>query len=370
MSGRFSIRGVALMAVVLVALMGSGVWYLARQAQESRQRHFADRVLGLFRNELQSQKSQALSLAIALAENEALKEALADEDEERGFAILSSSLARLREYTLMRGVRAQVITPDLTIFARSWDNTYAGMPLDIFREDLKTLTLLKKPKVAIESGRLLSVKATTPVMRGAKAIGYLEILQFFGPITETLRRHRIELLVLMDARLLKVATLMRENPTAHGYVVANQNYDANLLEAFRTVDLPRLLSRKVLGSADRLFIAEPMRNGRGEVIGLFVLALALEDMEATLEGERPLSFFLDFSQNDLYRVVNRWEDPRGGYRSIYDRKLLQLLDTFEGEDRMLVEQEAYEVLMEYSKKELVDIILGRHRRKAIMGEIE
>jgi hypothetical protein len=357
-------------ALLLVALMGVGVWYLSAQVEQNRLRKFADTLRTHFQGLLSRQKSQALSLAIALAENEALKEALADDDEDRGFQILSSSLARLREYTFMKEVRAQVITRDLTIFARSWDNTYAGMPLDIFREDLKTITTLKKPRVSIESGRLLSIKATTPIMQGAKAIGYLEILQFFGRLTDDLRRQRIELLVLMDERLLETATLMRENPTVGPYVVANRNHNANLLPLLSRAVLTRLAKARYLDDGHYLYVAQKMRNGRGEGIGLFVMAVAEEDLRKLMEGEKPLSFFLDFTQEDLYRVVRRWEDPTGGYRSIYDRNLFKLLNTFEGEDRMLVEQEIYEVLREYSRDELIDIILHQHRRRTIEGEIE
>ena len=217
--------------------MGIGVWYLSKRVEENRYIQFSDTLRNYFRNKLDSQKSQALSLAIALAENKALKEALWDDDEDLGYEILSKTLMRLREYTLMRDVRAQVITTDLTIFARSWDNTYAGMPLDIFREDLKEITTLKKPKVAIEPGRLLSIKATTPIMQGAKAIGYLEILQFFDKITDDLRQKHIELLVLMNEKLLDIATLMRENPTVQNFVVSNKNYNVNLLKIVNSIPL-------------------------------------------------------------------------------------------------------------------------------------
>ncbi|WP_456450306.1 hypothetical protein, partial [Hydrogenimonas sp.] len=93
-------RGVVLIALVLLALMGAGVWYLSSRVEQNRYSRFSDTIRTYFRDELRSQKSQALSLAIALAENKALKEALADDDEDRGFTILSASLARLREYTL------------------------------------------------------------------------------------------------------------------------------------------------------------------------------------------------------------------------------------------------------------------------------
>ncbi|BDY12623.1 cache domain-containing protein [Hydrogenimonas cancrithermarum] len=366
----FTKKFVIVIALFLVVTMGGSVWYLSKKVEENRYVQFSDTLRNYFRNGLNSQKSQALSLAIALAENKALKEALWDDDEDRGYEILSKSLARLREYTLMRDVRAQVITTDLTIFARSWDNTYAGMPLDIFREDLKAITTLKKPKVAIEPGRLLSIKATTPIMHGAKAIGYLEILQFFDKITDDLRRNRIELLVLMNEKLLSIATLMRENPTVQNYVVSNKNYNTNLLKIVERVDMPKLLRQRYLYHRGHFFIVEEMLDGRGDQIGLFLMALSKEDLDQLMNGDKPLSFFLNFTQKDLYQIVNRWEDPTGGYRSIYDRNLFKLLNTFQGEDRMLVEQEIYEVLKEYSKEELIDIILYQNRRRKITGVIE
>ena len=363
-------KSVIVIAVTLLVLMGGGVYYLSSKVKENRYKQFSDTIRNYFHNELRSQKSQALSLAIALAENKALKEALVDDDEDLGFEILSKSLNRLREYTLMKGVRAQVISRDLTIFARSWDNTYAGMPLDIFREDLRTITTLKKPKVAIEAGRMLSIKATTPIMKGAKAIGYLEILQFFDKITDDLRRNGIELLVLMDDALLNNATLMRENPSVQAYVVANQNYNANLLKLVKEIDLGLLSQRHYLYDMGYFFIQEEMLNGRGDRIGMFLMALSADDLENLISGEKPLSFFLNFTQKDLYQVVNRWADPTGGYRSIYDKNLFKLLDTFQGEDRMLVEQEIYETLSDYDKEELIDIILYQNRRRKITGAIE
>ena len=366
----FSKKLVIITSLFLIIIMGIGVWYLSKRVEENRYIQFSDTLRNYFRNKLDSQKSQALSLAIALAENKALKEALWDDEEDSGYEILSKTLIRLREYTLIRDVRAQVITTDLTIFARSWDNTYAGMPLDIFREDLKEITTLKKPKVAIEPGRLLSIKATTPIMQGAKAIGYLEILQFFDKITDDLRQKHIELLVLMNEKLLDIATLMRENPTVQNFVVSNKNYNVNLLKIVNSIDIQKLLQQRYLYSNGYFFIVEDMLDGKGNQIGLFLMVLSKTDLNELIYGNKPLSFFLNFTQKDLYQIVSRWEAPTGGYRSIYDKNLFKLLNTFEGEDRMLVKQEIYEVLQEYTKKELIDIILYQNRRRKITGVIE
>jgi len=43
----------------------------------------------------------------------------------------------------------------------------------VFEAEIKQLSVF----LANRPGRLLSIKATTPIMQGAKAIGYLEILQ-------------------------------------------------------------------------------------------------------------------------------------------------------------------------------------------------
>ncbi len=156
--------------------------------ETTRTEEVSDNLLALFRHRLDREKSNALFLSVALSDNKALKEALKAEDEEVGYHELIETLEKVKTYTFVKDIRTQIITKDLDIFARSWENdSFAGMPLEGFRSDLQRIRRLRKPKVSIDPGRLLTIKATTPVKEGVELLGYIEAIKTFDEITESLR---------------------------------------------------------------------------------------------------------------------------------------------------------------------------------------
>ena len=123
---------------ILFTIMIASILWVNDKVEDNKKDEISDNVLTLFRHELEIQKSNALFLSVALSGNKELKDALLDTDEDLGYTILMDKLKKLKEYTYIKDVRTQLLTKDLYIFARSWDNTYAGMPLEGFREDLQS----------------------------------------------------------------------------------------------------------------------------------------------------------------------------------------------------------------------------------------
>ena len=309
-------------------------------------------------------------MAILLSQNEALKEALLDLDEDKGYKILSQSLTILQKYIKIPGIKAQVIAKDLTIFARSWDRDFVGMPLEGFRKDLSGFKI-NKPKVSIETGRLLSIKATAPIKQGYKTIGYMEIISLFGPLTKELRKSGIEMLVLMDQKYLNVATLMRENPVIQGFVVSNRYYSAPLLHHIKRLDLTKLGRLGYLYDGNYLYIYYPMYNSAGEYLGFFLLALDNETIDTFKQSQERLSFFMTFDSKEFSDIINLWEHPEGSFRSVYDRSVAEFLSKDEDEElKRSFEEELRELLRGYSKEELINIIIEKYKRQKKEGVIE
>ncbi len=359
----FSLFGIAILGAVIFFLLSLNI------KKESYQ-HIADTARSYFDKRLTEQKSNALTLAILLAQNEALKRALLDLDEERGHQILSSSLDVLKRYTFNKDVRAQVIAKDLTIFARSWDKEYSGMPIEGFRKDLSNFKITK-PKVSIETGRLLTIKATAPLKTGYKIIGYVEIISFFESLAKELREEGIEMVALMRDRFLNVATLMRENPQLQGFVVSNTNYNDFVLRRLKKMDLAKLERDGLLYDGRYLYVAVPMRNSAGEDLGMFVLALDEKSREIFEKFQEKVSFFLSFNKSEFATIIDLWEHPQGNFRSVYDRSVLEFLSKNEDEEiKKEFASEAREILRGYGKEELIDIILQKYRRVPIQGEIK
>ena len=365
------IKRVLIFSLFGIAILGAVVFFLlSLNIKKESYQHIADTARSYFDKRLTEQKSNALTLAILLAQNEALKRALLDLDEERGHQILSSSLDVLKRYTFNKDIRAQVIAKDLTIFARSWDKEYSGMPIEGFRKDLSNFKITK-PKVSIETGRLLTIKATAPLKTGYKIIGYVEIISFFESLAKELREEGIEMVALMRDRFLNVATLMRENPQLQGFVVSNTNYNDFVLRRLKKVDLAKLERDGLLYDGRYLYVAVPMRNSAGEDLGMFVLALDEKSREIFEKFQEKVSFFLSFNKSEFATIIDLWEHPQGNFRSVYDRSVLEFLSKNEDEEiKKEFESEAREILRGYGKEELIDIILQKYRRVPIKGEIK
>ncbi len=356
--------------LLFLILIASGVllYIFSLNIEKNRQEEIADTIKSYFDRQINKQKSQALMLAILLAQNEALKNALLDIDEERGHQILYNALQTLKKYTPLQGVRAQVIAKDLTIFARSWDKEFSGMPLEEFRKDLYNFKITK-PKVSIEAGRLLTIKATVPIKNRYKIVGYMESIVLFEPLTKILRKRGVELFVLMDSKYLDVATLMRENPTIGSYVVSNRNYNKPLLHYLKRKK--DLLNKSISSDSNYLFITKPMFNAQGEKLGLYLMVVAKEEIRRLASFSKPLLLFLDIDDDELSDIMMIWEHPQSSFRSLYDKSVLEFLSKSEDSElKREFEAEARQILQNYSKEELIDIILNKYRRKPKRGVIQ
>ena len=364
----YKVLFLSLFFVLFVIMIASIVW-VNDKVQDNKLNEVSDNILTLFRHEMDIQKSNALFLSVSLSGDKALKEALVGEEEDLGYDILIQKLNTLKEYTFVKDVRTQLLTKDLYIFARSWDNTYAGMPLEAFREDLQLIKKIRKPKVSIDPGRLLTIKATTPFRDGNALIGYVEAIKTFDEITNILRNSDIELTVLMYDDFLDVATLMRENPAFGNFVVSNKNYNNTIFKDLQEIDMAAFERENYIEREQFLHILDVMRDSGGEKIGFYVLSVTKDKLDEYEKMKDNISFFLNISKTDLYNVVESGERKEGSYKSVYDKALLDLLTGLSNEERIAFEEAAKEILKGYKQEELIDIILEKKYNKKIEGLI-
>jgi hypothetical protein len=344
---------------VLITLLAS-VFFFLKQSKEDRLASLGDHVVSNFKAGLAYEMADLLSFSLALSEDGELKNALISEDEAaKGYRILSKITQRFKKYTHLKSLRLQVLSPDFFIFARSWNEGFEGMPIWWFRDDLKTLKRSKQPKVGMETGRLLTFKATIPIRSGGKLLGYLEAIKFVDEFAAKLRKKGIELFALMDERYLKQAELMRDFPQIHGYVVANQNYNQQVRDKVEELHHKNIL-----------YLLEPMYNGEGDKIGVYLLIISDSALKKYEKENQSISFFTQFSDEDIEQVVESWAHPFGSFRSGYDKDLVGLLSNLNKEDKVELESEAKEILGEYSKDELIDIIISNKHKEKKTGVIE
>ena len=362
---------VALYATFLILIiLFVSLFFFIRQDKGERLVSVGDAIMSDFRAGMDYEMVDLLSLSLALSEDGELKNALSIEDEAKGYEILSKLTQRFKTYTHLKTLRIQILTPDFFIFARSWDEGYEGMPIWWFRDDLEALRRQTRPKVGMETGRLLTLKATIPMRSGEKLLGYLEVIKFIDEFTLTLRKKGVELFALMDEVHLDKAELMRNFPRIENYVVANQNYNYQYLEKIKTIPWQSLLSTHYLYQEQIVYLLEPMRNGRGEKIGLYLLCVPQSALKQYEKAYQNLSVFTQFSNKDIKNVVKTWQAPSDSFRTEYDKKTIGLLSKLNKEDKVELEVEVKSILKNYTKEELIDIILSNRHNEKKIGVIE
>ena len=355
--------------IVLVGLFASVIFFVQND-NEDRLTKLGDHVVKNFRVGLDYEKVDLLSFSMALSEDGELKNALIVDDESKGYNILSNISKRFKKYTHLKSLRLQVLTPDFFIFARSWDEGFEGMPIWWFRDDLDELRRNSEPKVGMETGRLLTFKATIPIRSGNEILGYLEVIKLVDEFSIKLRNRGIELFALMDEKYLKQAELMRDFPRINNYVIANQNFNQQLLAKVKRLNGNILLAKNYVYDENILYLHEPMYNGVGKQIGYYLLALSDDTLKKFEKKNESLSFFTQFSDEDIKKVVNAWENPYGSFRNQYDKDLIALLPKLQKEDKSSLELEAKSILRTYTKEELIDMVLSNKHNEKKIGEIE
>jgi hypothetical protein len=355
--------------IVLIILFASVIFFVQND-NEDRLTKLGDHVVKNFRVGLDYEKVDLLSFSMALSEDGELKNALIADDESKGYNILSNISKRFKKYTHLKSLRLQVLTPDFFIFARSWNEGFEGMPIWWFRDDLDELTRNSEPKVGMETGRLLTFKATIPIRSGYEILGYLEVIKLVDEFSIKLRDRGIELFALMDDKYLKQAELMRDFPRINNYVVANQNFNQQLLSKVKRLNWDVFLAKNYIYDENILYLHEPMYNGVGKQIGYYLLALSDDTLKKFEKKNESLSFFTQFSDEDIKKVVNAWGDPYGSFRNQYDKDLIALLPKLQKEDKASLELEAKSILRTYTKEELIDMVLSNKHKEKKIGEIE
>ena len=358
--------------IIFIVLLGLSfsILFFAKESHNDKLQELSRYVIDDFQKGLAYENADLLSFSLALSEDGALKNALTSDNDQQAYEILSGIAKRFKEYTHIKTLRLQVFDNDFFIFAQSWGNASAGMPMWWFRDDLEKLKYDKRPKVGMETGRRLTFKATIPIRNGKEYIGYLEVIKFVDEFSEKLHQQGIELFALMDTKYLKNSSLMQEFPFLDKYVIANKNFNQKLKIKADFIEWEVLKNIGYYYEEDILYILEPMYNGARQEIGKYLIILPPESVVHYKKRYQDISTFTRLSDEDVYKVVKLWENPAGSYRNTNDKNLIEWLPKLHQKDKISLEKEAKIILKSYTKEELIDIIVESEHKTRKIGAIE
>jgi len=354
---------------IILLILSISIIFFARESQKDKFLDLRHNIIQDFRKFLLYENENLLSFSLALSENGALKNAIINDNSQKAYEILSQISKRFKKYTTIKTLRIQIFDNDFFIFAQSWGNSSIGMPIWWFRTDLEKFKYNKRPKVGIETGRMLTFKATVPIKNGKKYVGYLEVIKFMDEFTQTLRQKGIELFVLMDSKYSKQASLMKEYPFLDRYIIANKNFNTILKTKAQSINWKELEKIGYIYKDNILYILEPMYNAEKEIIGKYLIVLPKQTLAEYQKLYQDISFFTRLGDDDVYEVLKVWENPTGSYKNISDKNLMELLPRLNSKDRKEMSKKARDILNRYNKQELIDIILDSSYQTPKRGEI-
>ena len=343
--------------------------YYKNEIKEEKVYHILDQVRLTLSSQLKSHEMDDLKVALMLSKNEGLVNALENDDEDLGYKLLDDITKSIQKHTNIR-IRAQIITKELNIFARSWDDIYAGMPIGDYRLDLKYFNTHTNPRASIEIGRRLGIKTTVPIYKNGEFLGYIEVISFFKTITNFFSSMGVDLYVLLNIKYTDTAILMMQNLTIDNYVLANRNYNYAHIQTLKHINFKELKLNGVVYADKKYIFYENMKDGNGKIIGGFVFVLPKRYLDYFRNPEDDISFLINVTRSELYNVVKEEKYKDSVYSNYSAKSMVYLQDVIDREDRQLFLDEAYEKFNKYSKDELIQMMLNRKIVKKIGGKIK
>jgi len=342
--------------------------YFKDSIKEQKIDYIIDKSLLTLESQLKHEKMTYLTIAISLSKNEALINALENDDEDLGYTILSDIMNTIKKNTNIV-IKTQVITSEYNIFARSWDDAYAGMPLEDYRTDLKYFETHKTPRSSIEIGRMLSIKTTVPIYKDNTLLGFVEIISFFDSITDIFKNMGIELYVLMDDKYLDIAVFMQENMSINKYIVSNRNFNHNNIKMLNNINFNKLKLNHILYKNNKYIFNKNIKNGDGKSIGMFIFVLDKKYIKYFKEAKDEVSFFINITRNNLYDITkeHQYEDMLNSNLDI--KSLLSLKSIISKDDKKKYQEIVKKRLNSYTKDELIQIMLEQKIIHKIEGKI-
>ncbi|MEN4052323.1 MULTISPECIES: hypothetical protein [Sulfurimonas] len=363
------LKKIVLIFSVLIVIILLSTYYYKNEVKEQKIYHIMDQMRLTLESQLKTHKMEDLRIALMLSKNKGLIDALENDDEDLGYKIISDIAKSIQQNTGSR-IRTQVITKELNIFARSWDDIYAGMPIGDYRTDLKYFDTHKAPRTSIEVGRRLGIKATVPVYKEGNFLGFIESISFFKSITDFFSSIGVDLYVLLDVKHTDTAVLMMQNLSIDKYILANRNYNYAHLQTLHTIDFKELKLSGVVYKDGKYIFYENMRDGDGKIIGGFVFVLPERYLNYFRNPEDDISFLINITRSSLYDIVKQQRYENNVYENYSASSLVYLQDVIDKEDREVFFDEAYEKFDKYSKDELIQMMLNRKIVKKIDGKIK
>jgi|GEM_PF-934478 len=362
-----TINVISLFAFILVLLVALTAYFYVKNEQEFEERVHSV-LINLLSEKVAREKAKAFNFALALSQNETLQKAIKYNDAKKSYIILKNYMNTIETFSGSQ-VRMQIVSKDYTIFARSWDNTDAGVNIKTNRPDLQEVKRTLTPHLSFVAARRLVLIASIPIVKDGEFIAFLEVIQNFGELEKYFSNYGVGLLVLLDTKYEKQAVLLKDNPRISNMIVANTGANINHIKILRNINLQTLRNHGFVKKDNYAFFYKSILNADDENIGSFILILSKDRLKLFSAFETELDTFFTYARKDIYNSVTL-KKKLSPYNSLTNKELLTLKNCGRNQDRVYIEQKLSRELQSYTRDELISLLLDTNPKNISRGKIK
>ncbi|ADN09001.1 bifunctional diguanylate cyclase/phosphodiesterase [Sulfurimonas autotrophica] len=275
---------IIVVALLLITIFFTGSYiYLTHKVDTLKNEKYLD-TSGDMRDELQSlikEKSEAILLVtLGLSANQNIKNVIKKKHYKNiGFNDLSITL---QHYSSLQNVWFQLITPEGKSFYRSWTDK-KGDNVSSVRQDIKQIILEPKVMSTISIGKYdMTFKAMVPIFDNGKFIGIIETLAKFYSITQKLKNHGNELLIVVDKSYKKQLSEAYSQTFVDDYYIANPFENEKLLHIVQksTIEKYLKITTYMVDTENSLLLTTlQLPDMNGNPMGYFIIAKDLKKID-------------------------------------------------------------------------------------------
>lgn len=355
------------LAFILILLIILTAYFYIKNEQEFEEKVHSV-LINLLNKQVANEKEKAFNFALALSQNETLQKAIKYNNAKKSYLILKNYMKTIETFSGSQ-LRIQVVSKDYTIFARSWDNSDAGVNVKANRPDLQEVKRTLTPHLSFVAARRLVLIASIPIVINGELIAFLEVIQRFGDLQQYFANYGVGLLVLLDTKYEKQAVLLKNRPRVSNMIVANKDANINHIKMLKKIDLQKLRNHGFVKQDKHVFFHKTILNADDENIGSFVLIVSKERLKLFSAFETELDTFFTYARKDIYNSV-KIKKKLSPYNKLTNRELLTLKNCAYNEDRKYIEEKLSRELQSYTKDELISLLLETNPNNISRGKIK
>lgn len=368
-------KRVIYLGILFISVCFVGLFYINHTIFINNQKTVYDNTSKVLNTTLSNSKQDLVTISSTLSQTQLLKDAIKEQKSGIADEFLEQMNKNLHLNFQSDKVYIQVLTKDFIYCASNTEKYLKEHFAHYFNKNLKSIKHSRNSVVDINVRNHLNIKATTPITQGEELLGFIEVVSLYDILVQNMRKHKIELIPLLNKKWITKEYIPRKNPVvADEFIVANANYNQLLLKKLQTLlpnDMEALFLNDYLYKNDFFYALFDIKNNRGVALGKYVAILNNQGFEYMSDSQT--SFLenivtINNSAEDFYNFVKHKEENM--FMNVEKGYIKNLKDVVDERDKKEFEEVARQKLLNLSKEELVDFIMQQSKHSEIRGKIQ